>query len=82
MTGAWDEVKLDAFLDEIQSSFWEHMREDEAWNAQNPDAEEEHNIHAIVGFCMYKLLDCKTGAKLNAAPPRTISGPLFAEERR
>ena len=66
---SWDHDKLDALLVQIEDSFYEHAREEEA-----SDTPEDECVHRIVGYWMYQLLKCKTGATLRGPG---VDGPLF-----
>ena len=46
---SWDHDKLDALLVQIEDSFYEHAREEEA-----SDTPEDECVHRIVGYWVYR----------------------------
>lgn len=70
----WDEQKLDALLIEIETSVRQGLRAEE-----QHEIPEEQGSARVVGYWMYRLLECKPGAVLTGGP--TVDGPLFDEGR-
>lgn len=66
---SWNTAKLDELLQEFVDSVHEHLVEDQASGKED--------IHSVVGYFMYRLLECKPGSNLPARTPPTITGPLF-----
>ena len=67
----WNESALDKLLADMEHSVHEGIEV-----SGNENEDEGDNSYQIVGYWMYRLLECKPGAKLSG-PQRSISGPLF-----
>jgi hypothetical protein len=73
----WDTSKLDELLTEIHSSV---VRGVEDARLIADDEGEEAPTYQVVGYWMYRLLECQDGPLPEAA--RSINGPLFADGGR
>lgn len=74
----WDEAKLDALLRDIRESVVNGL----AANEQEGVVEEDDNAYPakVLGYWMYRLLDCKPGAEFPEIERRVPDGPLFPKE--